>query len=174
VHPVTPRKERKVYEQAQVQLRGWKPEDLNFIIDSWASSYRFSPDVVHTPKDVYKIEQRGRIFRLVTKSRIIVANRKGHPDDILGWVCFEPPQQKGELPILHYVLVQRFVQMQGIGKALVQLCRTSGFDATGPIWATHFTAPMRHLHAKWGIMHNDYLLEQPQTPTPQGTTHAAY
>lgn len=147
-------------EPAKVAMRGWKPEDLNFIIDSWASSYRYSSDVAHTDKEVYKVEQRSRIYRLIPRSRIIVANREGTPDEILGWICFEPPRALGQLPILHYVLVQRAVQLQGIGTALVELCRKTAQEPDSPIWGTHHTSPMRHLKDKWQVMHNDFLLEQ--------------
>lgn len=164
---------RKPCEPAKVAIRGWKPEDLNFIIDSWASSYRYSPDVAHTDKEVYKVEQRSRIYRLIPRSRIIVANKEGYPDEILGWICFEPPKARGQLPILHYVLVQRSVQLQGIGAALVELCRKTAFEADSPIWATHYTSPMRHIKDKWHVMHNDFLLEQDKQPQT-GSSYASY
>lgn len=161
-------------EPAKVAIRGWKPEDLNFVIDSWASSYRFSPDVAHTDKEVYKVEQRSRIYRLIPRSRIIVAAREGRPDDILGWACFEPPRAQGQLPVLHYVLVQRAVQGQGIGTSLVELCRKTAQEEGSPIWGTHYTQPMRHLKDKWHVMHNDFLLEQDQQSAGKKQIHGYY
>jgi hypothetical protein len=160
-------------EPAKVAIRAWKPEDLNLIIDSWASSYRFSPEVQYIDPDVYKVEQRSRIYRLVTRSRILVANREGCPDDILGWVCFEPPVALGQLPIVHYVLVQRSVQLQGIATSLIELCRKTASEPDSPMWGTHHTAPMRHLRRKWQVMHNTYLLEHEQH-TPGNKVHGTY
>lgn len=164
------RAERKLVDKARalepprpITIRPMCIDDAAYVLDSWANSYRRSPTTGPIEREVFNIEQRARINRLVTRphSRVFVACDAEQTSQIRGWVCFEAPQAEDGIPVLHYVCVQPAHQMQGIATALVALCRKTAKDEDAPIWATHETQPMRHIRAKWNILYNPYLLEVP-------------
>jgi GNAT superfamily N-acetyltransferase len=159
---------RKEYDAKQAELpqrpiaiRPMCIDDAAYVLDSWANSYRRSPTTGPIEREVFNIEQRARINRLVSRphSRVFVACDAEDTHQIRGWVCFEAPQSDDGIPVMHYVCVQPAFQMQGIGTALVALCRATAKDSEAPMWATHETQPMRHIREKWNLLYNPYLLE---------------
>lgn len=148
---------------APISIRPMCIDDAAYVLDSWSNSYRRSPTTGPIEREVFNIEQRARINRLVTRphSRIFIACDAVQQRQIRGWVCFEAPQSDDGVPILHYVCVQPAFQMQGIGSALVELARATARDRSVPMWATHETQPMRHIREKWNLLYNPYLLEVP-------------
>jgi len=152
---------RPAPEPSPITIRPMQIDDAAYVLDSWATSYRRSPTTGPIEREVFNIEQRARINRLVTRaaSRIFVACCIADAQLIRGWICFEAPQSSDGIPILHYVCVHPAHQMRGIGTALVALCRNTANDAEAPMWSTHETQPMRHIREKWNLLYNPYLLE---------------
>lgn len=162
-------------EPRPIAIRPMCIDDAAYVLDSWANSYRRSQVTGPIERDVFNIEQRARINRLITRptSRVFVACDAEDTNQIRGWVCFEAPREEGQLPILHYVCVQPAHQLQGIGAALMGLCRQTAFDAEAPIWSTHETQPMRHVRPKWNLLYNPYLLEVPDRKPAKVATGTA-
>lgn len=149
-----------------IAIRPMQIDDASYVIDSWSNSYRRSPTTGPIDREVFNIEQRARIDRLVTRAaaRVFIACDAVDKRQIRGWICFEAPFLEGKVPIVHYVCVQPIYQLNGIGNALIKLARQTHTDAdpTAPMWCTHETAPMRHVRPKWGLIYNPYLLEVTQ------------
>jgi len=144
-----------------VSIRPMHIDDAAYVLDSWANSYRRSVITGPIEREVFNIEQRARINRLVSRpsSRVFIACDAEHTTQILGWVCFEAPRQNDSFAVLHYVCIRPSHQMQGIGTALVNLARQTTKDTEQPMWTTHETQPMRHIREKWNLLYNPYLLE---------------
>ena len=140
-------------------IRPMTIDDAPFIVDSWASSYAHYARLEGVPSDVYKIEQRARIDRLVRASIVLSLVSKVDNSHVSGWICFQPPVKNPGSPILHYVLIHPSLQVRGLGSQLVSLVDSTKHDKTDPIWATHFTFPMRKIGPKWNLIYNPYLLE---------------
>lgn len=146
-----------------IAIRPMTIDDASYVIDSWSNSYRRSPTTGMIEREVFNIEQRARIDRIVSypHSRIFIACDAAVTREIRGWVCFEPPSDKQQLPIVHYVCVHPHYQLAGIGSALVNIARQTATDPEQPMWSTHETQPMRHVRPKWNLLFNPYLLEVP-------------
>lgn len=144
-----------------ISIRPMCIDDAAYVLDSWANSYRRSVITGPIEREVFNIEQRARINRLISRpaSRVFVACDAEKTEQIRGWVCFEPPLRDDGFAILHYVCVQPSHQQQGIGTALVNVARQTAKDADAMMWATHETQPMRHIREKWNLLYNPYLLE---------------
>lgn len=153
-----PRKEAPL----MVTVRQMRPGDINYIIDSWVSSYRHSPDMQGVDERVYKIEMRNRIYREISRNKTFVAVNPEDEQHIYGWICFKPPRQFGHLPVVSYVYVKRDFWLRGIGANLVDLARASGSDPDGPVWCFDWTLSMRKFADKVGMMRNPFLREAPQ------------
>lgn len=168
--------------QRAVAIRPMVIDDAAYVIDSWANSFRRSQVVGSVDREVYNIEQRARIDRLISRaaSRVFVACDAEMTDKIRGWICFEPPG-KAPTPIVHYVCVQPSYQVSGVGTALVGIARQTLADLSQPMWCTHETQPMRHIRPKWNLLYNPYLLEvtdrmaaSRQTSAAEGTTNYGF
>lgn len=145
-------------------VRGVAVPDLAMITDAWLVSYQFSPVTDPIPKDVYRVEQRARIRRIIASGKCICAVDPENLDRIKGWVVYEPPRGTSEshYAILHYVSVHPTLQNMGLGETLVNLVRSLNSAVDSPLWITHYTFPMRRLMTKWNLIYNPYLLEVPE------------
>lgn len=162
------RQQRREKEKAEREA-GKKPppvtvrvmgiDDASHIIDSWCRSFRRSATVGPVEPDVFKIEQRSRIDRLICRSQVLICSDAVDTTRIRGWVCFEAPRGERAIPVVHYVCVHPEHQQLGIGTALVGLVRRLAQDPETFLWCTHDTAPMRHIRPKWNLLYNPYLLE---------------
>ncbi len=148
-----------VKKPLEVTIRTIQPTDVNFIIDAWCETYRRSQDARDTDPELFKVEQRARINRLLPRSKQLIACDKNHTSLIYGWACFEPPGL-AKIPVVHYMCIKPHAQMQGIGKELLRLIRATAPIPNSPVFATH-----RHLIckpqrlAKYNVIFNNYLLE---------------
>lgn len=145
-------------EPSPIAVRPISIDDASYVIDSWARSYRRSPTTGAIEDDVFKIEQRARIDRLICRSKTFIACEPDDKRQIRGWIVFEPGHAQ-KIPIVHYVCVQPSYQVTGIGSALVGIARETATDPDAFMWSTHETAPMRHIRSKWNLVYNPYLLE---------------
>lgn len=144
----------------EVTIRGVKPGDVSFIIDSWCETYRHAPDARDIDKELFKVEQRARINRLLPRSKQLIAADKRTPDLIYGWVCFEPPGRIAKIPVVHYMCIKPHAQMQGIGKEMLRLIRATCPVPMSPVFATHRTILCKPGRlAKYNVLFNNYLLE---------------
>lgn len=144
----------------QVTLRGLTIDDAALVIDSWCTSYARSPVTGPISPELFKIEQRARINRLLPKSKQIVAAFTEDPRMVYGWVCYRPLREDTDHPLIHYMAVKPEYQGRGIGKSLLDLVRQAcGKTSLDPVFFTHWTVPCRRLERKWNIVYDPYLLE---------------
>ena len=122
-------------------FRSYKESDVNFILNSWGSSYYkgaqyhefLSPDEFHH----YHRPLRERLL-YQPRSAIIVCCAKENEDLILGWILVEQPKAKGL--ILHYLYVKEAFKGEKIASQLI-------FRALPdrPVMVTHITDRARKL-----------------------------
>ncbi len=141
------------------KVRAAKVADLAIITDAWMQSARFSPVTQPIPGDVYRIEQRERVRRLITRSKALCAVDEEDTSRVTGWVVFQPPSGPGKHVVLHYISVHPALQNLGLGTALMRLARSVAEDQDAPVFCTHYTFPLRRLIARWNLIYNPYLLE---------------
>lgn len=140
-------------------VRAARVADLAMMADAWLQSYRFSPVTGPIPPEVYRIEQRDRVRRLITRSKALCAVDDDNDSRVTGWVVFEPPRSAGKHAVLHYMSVHPALQNLGLGAALMGLVRKVAGGPDDPVFCTHYTFPMKRLMARWNLIYNPYLLE---------------
>lgn len=90
--------------------------DFNFIMNSWTESYRRSPFAKHIPKYTFHTNHHDLMEAAIDQSNVLCAVSKDNPDQIFGWVCFEPTETK----ILHYIYVKHPFRDLGIARKLLE------------------------------------------------------
>ncbi len=152
--------EVKAKEPLPVKIRGINGDDLAFVYDSWCASYSKSPVVGPVQPDLFKIEQRACVTRLLPKSKQIVLCDPTEPKLIRGWICYTPPPAPGKLPTIHYMLVKPEFQGRGLARTMTDLVRTAcALDATSPMFYSHYTGVMRQVERRLNLIYNPYLLQ---------------
>ncbi len=117
-------------------FRPFTPDDLNFVSNSWGSSYykganyhkHFSPDEFHA----HHRPIRDRFFKNDCGA-IIVCCSKEDPNIIIGWIAVEKPKNASGL-ILHYLYVKQAFKGWGIARELIGAALPSR-----PVMVTHLT-----------------------------------
>jgi hypothetical protein len=133
-----------VSTEADYTLRPYKAEDLNFIQNSWGSSYYKGADYTDfmSPQEFNKQHRpiRENILKRPTATAIIACDAKDE-DLILGWILIEKPKTSGLL--LHYLYVKEAFKGEGVADALLNktLIET-------PILVTHMTDKARKILRK--------------------------
>jgi GNAT superfamily N-acetyltransferase len=152
-----PERIKPAAEPRPLVIRSGAIDDVNCIINDWAASYKESPEVQEMDPEVYKVEQRARIFRLLGASKVSVACDPDNHSKILGWVVHG--WDKGaQAPIVHYMYVKREFRLARVG---TRLMRHIGWVPGQVVWATHWQPCIRKLRHKWNWLYNRYLLEAP-------------
>ncbi len=121
-------------------------EDLQFVRASWFESYRHGGKAPSCGYDIYSRGQSFLIRQLTDKNSVVVAFHPDQPDEICGWVCFQPAA-------IHYLYVKHAYRRLGIGLQLAQLA--------APQIHTHETRGGMRLAAKVGSRFDPYLLTIP-------------
>lgn len=97
-----------------------KPEELNFIYDSWLNSWRDSRWAGCVPNHLYFDTQRATIAGLLSRGASLrVITFSTTPDMILGWTCFE---YQGSTTVLHYIYSRDSYLLPGITKHFLETC----------------------------------------------------
>lgn len=123
-------------EEAAVTFRPFLLDDLNFISNSWGSSYYkgadnhlfFSPDEFHE----HHRPIREKFFDN-PRGSVIVCCAKETPSLIIGWIAVEKPKECSGM-ILHYLYVKQAFKSEGIAKELLKRALP-----TTPVIFTHLT-----------------------------------
>ncbi len=144
-----------------VHFRPYLPSDKAFIYDTWAQSYRHCSLDSETQCDpeIYKIEIRHRMDRLIPRSNVIIGCDPDKTDVIRCYVVFEKPKRETQLPVLHYMLVRTELQNRGLGRRMVELVRKSAFVEESFIYASHWTRAMRYIGPNYGVLRNNFCTE---------------
>jgi hypothetical protein len=126
---------------------------VTLVIDSWCSSYKaYGAEEIEA--DVFKVEQRDRIFRLLGKAQLTLAVSPN--GEVLGW-CVHGWEKKSQVPVVHYMYVKKESRHGLIGERLL---RATGWRPGSVCWVTHWMPCVRALKNKWGWIYNPYLLER--------------
>lgn len=110
------------------QIRIARPEDFNFIANSYLKSYRTAPETKPMVNDIYFPEYKSRLEHMARTGTILVACARDDEDQIFGYVIVG---SIGRFPILHYVYVKFPFRHAKIGSTLVKTAiPTFGSDTT--------------------------------------------
>lgn len=100
-----------------VIVRDVYQSDIKFIFDSWLRSWRTSPWAGVIPNNVYYPLTRSVIEQLVGRGATFkVACLANDNDKILGWVCYEVPDQT---TVIHYIYIKDAYIPFDIGQLLL-------------------------------------------------------
>ena len=86
-------------------LRAMKDEDYNFVLSSWAKSFKGSPWAGLVPNNLWHSTMKEALDQLLergAKVRMLVDRLS--PDFIIGWTCFE--ESECGVNVIHYVFVK--------------------------------------------------------------------
>lgn len=99
------------------------PGDFNFIMNSWTESYRRSTFAKLIPKYTFHTNHHDLMEKTMERANILCAVSKDDPNQIFGWVCFEPLT---DVKVLHYIYVKHPFRDLGIAQKLLEL--STGID----------------------------------------------
>lgn len=110
-----------------------EPDEVRFILDAWARSYRDSPWSGTITNDKYAEISRWTITALVARgAQVLVAIPEVGPRRVVGFVCYEKPD------VLHYVYVKQSFRGRGVARLLVDAAKF-GLGTKTPGRFTHRT-----------------------------------
>lgn len=128
------------YDPQRLAFRSYNElTDKNCIYSNWLKSYKtYSYFAKRIRPVIFFAGHQKIIDHLLSKPtiKIIIACDKSKPDEIFGWLAFEP-KEEGR-PTIHYVYVKGPFQKMGIGRALF---RHAGIEIE-QIRFTHWTFPV--------------------------------
>lgn len=102
---------------SQVTIRDRQQLDDNFIISSWASSYRNHPTFGAMPEKLYFTHINKFIIRVLGKSYGFIACDSRDKSVIFGYCIY---RFHGDLPIVSYVYVKEHFRRFGIAATLIK------------------------------------------------------
>lgn len=146
-------------------------DDTSFILDSWCASYSRSPAVLPIDPQIFKIEQRAVVARLLTICKTAVARPRSHvhvdgrpakATDILGWINYEFDIIQ-HTPIIHYCYVKQAARGQRVAETLA--LEAAGVTRQTTAYCTHFTPVVKALQDKTNLFFNPYVLMFTQDKT---------
>lgn len=144
-------------------------DELALIIDSWCAGQAGQPHYALVPPEIFKVEMRARVTRLLGTSRCAVArptplgwdvlgvapvNRDTR--SILGWVCYAYDKAT-QAPIIHFLYVKARYREQGVATGLAT--KAAGVSRDNLWWSTHTTPRIGKLLRRCGGTWNPFLLE---------------
>lgn len=153
-------------------LRPHRSSDLNFIQNSWGSSYYKGAEYNSSlsPKE-FNLEHRPIREKILNNpnTSVIIACGKVDEDLILGWIIIEKPKTKGT--ILHYIYIKEVFKGEGISESLLAQALKAK-----PILVTHMTDRARKIIKKKKYFFKDYVFspetimirDKYQSTLPQG------
>lgn len=139
--------------EADFILRPYRDSDINFIQNSWATSYYKGADFILylSPKEFNEKHRpiREEILNRPNVAVIVACNSKDE-DQILGWIVVEKPRGQGL--ILHYIYVKEAFKKEGVSYELLKKALPEK-----PILVSHMTDRARKIIGKKKEFFKDYL-----------------
>lgn len=122
-----------------IVFRSMSREDYNFVLSSWAHSFKGSPWAGMVPNNEWHPMMKKCIDQLLSRgARVVLAVADDDRDQILGYICYE--KSVCGMPVVHYVFVKDdFRKEHGLGKALL------GVTGDGSFIYTYRTLDMQYL-----------------------------
>jgi GNAT superfamily N-acetyltransferase len=128
------------------KIRLARPEDFNFVANSYLKSYRTAPETKPMINEVYFPEYKSRLEHMARTGTILVACAQDDEDQIFGYSIVG---LVGQYAVLHYVYVKFPFRHVGIGKALT-LAAVPGFAER--------TTVVTHQPRNWAATSTKYKL----------------
>jgi GNAT superfamily N-acetyltransferase len=100
-----------------VKLRDGKDSDTDFILNSWAASYRGNAMYGAIPKDIYFKHYRKFTVSILSVSKAFVACNPENEDQVYGYIVY---RFKENLPIISYLYVKQAFRHFGIAEMLIK------------------------------------------------------
>lgn len=140
-------------------IRPGRPEDANFLFNSWLKSYRRSWFAQRIPNDVFYAQQHLVIEDILNRplTRVSVITPAGDPDTICGYAVTEAIDgAASKAAIVHYVYVKETFRKLGLATRLLQAAGV-GADAQ-IVFLSHITSHFAPLAEKRGYVYNPFVL----------------
>lgn len=128
-------------KKAEYTFRPYRETDVNFILNSWGSSYYKGANYHYAlnPDEFHHFHRPIRERLLYSPNiAIIVCCAADAEDLILGWVLVEKSKPRGL--IVHYIYVKEAFKGHGIAKELIERALPDR-----PVFMTHMTDKARKL-----------------------------
>lgn len=138
-------------DKLEYSFRRMKDGDLNFILNSWLTSYRLSPYTKRIGKEMYyQFHQEKLKALLERKPNVLLACAPDYPDQIFGYIVYE-----FDPDVIHYLHVKKTYRKLGIADALLQVLDINN----KPHLYTHFTLDAAYITTKYkdNLIFNPYL-----------------
>jgi hypothetical protein len=92
-------------------------EDMDMVVDGWATSYADSHAAGVIPPDLHHKVYRPIISRAIKRSKARVLYNVQHPGQNFGFLCAEFGE---DYPIVHYIYLKHFLRRQGLARYLLE------------------------------------------------------
>lgn len=127
--------------------RSPKPEDIDFIYNSWLKSYRKSEGKMTST--IYFNKFNNIIQKIFEKALVVIVCDDEDPDLIYGYAVYE----NVDPVVLHYIYVKLTYRQTGIGTDLIEKIRKND----DPIICTFANYAFSKLKTKWRLTYNPWL-----------------
>jgi GNAT superfamily N-acetyltransferase len=122
-----------------VVFRSMYRADYNFVLSSWAHSFKGSPWAGVVPNNDWHASMKNIIDQLQTRgSEVVMAVADDDRDQIMGYVCYE--KSLAGIPVIHYIFVKDDFRREGLGTALL------GVTGNGSLIYTFRTEDSQYLN----------------------------
>lgn len=131
--------------------RSARPEDINFILNSWLKSYRCHEDMTRMTNDDYFKYYKQQITSLLQTASVNVLCEAEDDNFIYSWLCYDIV--KSDL-IIHYIYTRYSHRKLGCAKRLI--------DELTPkkIYCTSANRVFDELKKKIAISYNPFIIKR--------------
>lgn len=141
------------------KLRGPKPTDLAWVVDTWLRSYRqHHCDVDH---DSYFAAQRKLIEGLIPQTLVVIACDPEDEDHVFGWACVKDD-------VVHYVYVKHTLRSVGVATDMLRVL-VPGWKERD-LWCSHRPKNRtgerdfaKEMLRRWRLRFNPWLAQETHT-----------
>lgn len=162
---MTPKQKQDALEKLNLKMREALPEDLNFIFNSWISSFKRSKCNHNVPAATYFQGQHKVIERILRQSSTLLLVEGKHTENILAYIVFEMVEG---VFCVHYAYVKNTYRGFGLLRKLLLTVREG--NNTGGFY-THDTTCARFVADKFNLFCNPYILHEFLKPLPPDTNN---
>lgn len=135
--------------QELIKVRAVRDTDVNFILNSWLKTYKYSGQSVRrVPDSIYFAHYEPLLKKIIKRSDVYVAALREDEDVIVGYLVIE---RKAELDFLHWLLVKDLWQRMGVGSLLLRAA-----EPKVKTRFTHWTNPIDSLANKFPFAYDPF------------------
>lgn len=138
------------------------PEDLNFIFNSWISSYRRAKHNNNIPAPFYFHGQHKVIERVLRQAKTLLLVDANHTENIYAYMIYEEIEG---IFCVHYAYTKNVYRGFGMQRKLLSLVRSN--ESAGIY--TQDSPAARFVADKANLYHNPYIIVEHLKPLPPGT-----